>query len=385
MNIYLDKNTEYIINSLEASGFEAYAVGGCVRDSVLGREVTDYDITTSALPREIKAVFNNETVVETGIKHGTITVIIDRKPYEVTTFRVEREYSDGRHPDTVTFVSDLMSDLSRRDFTMNAVAYSHKKGIIDPFGGIKDIKAKTIRTVGDPSKRFSEDRLRILRALRFSSTLGFELEEATREAVFELSKGLVSVSSERVYAELKKLVSGKSAASVIESYKSVLSEIIDIQGDLSKLELLPEDFPMRFSCVCGNSVVESLSHLRSDNETKRLCALFSSSEPIPKDRYLLKKYISALGRENALAVVKYRRAVFGEDLNLVAERIINSDECLFIKDLDINGNDIIALGITGKNVGEMLGLLLDSVLKDEIENKKEVLLMKAKDIDNLLI
>ncbi len=374
MSVTLDKNTEYLISALNKVGFSAYAVGGCVRDMLLGREVTDIDITTSALPEEIKTVFSSYPVIETGIKHGTVTVLIDHKSHEITTFRTESGYTDSRHPDSVTFVRDLASDLARRDFTVNAVAYSSQEGIVDLFGGVEDMNNKIIRAVGNPYKRFSEDALRILRALRFASTLGFSIEEATSKAILELSDSVSKVSKERIYTELKKLLCGSNAVAVLSEYRSVLERIITINGDISSLSKLPPDHRFRFSALCGTSVGESLSSLRADNETKHICILLADSEPIPADIIALKHYISALGRENALLVASYRRALYGEDGDHLTEKLLSSGSPLFLQDLAINGSDLVSLGIKGDAVGKMLKSLLSAVLDGKVENTKQALL-----------
>ncbi len=382
MPVTVDENTEYIISSLESAGFSAYAVGGCVRDKLLGREVNDFDITTSALPHETKEVFKNHTVIETGIKHGTITVIIDRKPYEITTFRVESGYEDCRHPDKVSFVRDVESDLARRDFTVNAIAFSPCKGIVDPFGGIVDLHSGIIRAVGDPYLRFSEDALRILRALRFSATLGFDIEPATSKAILSLAPNLSKVSSERIYEELKKLVCGKNAVSVLEKYHSVLETILPINGEIEKLFALPEDCPMRFACLFGDSVDESLGILKADNHTKSTAKLLALSSHIPDDIVSLKKYISKHGRENSLLISKYRNALYSEDNLHQIESILNSGDCLFLNDLEVNGKDLMDIGIKGKDIGNALSFLLSAVIEGKVSNNRESLLQLLKNIDN---
>ncbi len=379
MNIKLDKNTEYIISMLEDSGFEAYAVGGCVRDGILGRPITDFDITTNALPQETKMVFSENSVIETGIKHGTVGILIDNKLYEVTTYRTESGYTDSRHPDKVSFVRNLDKDLARRDFTMNALAYSHKKGIVDVFGGVKDIESKTIRAVGDARTRFSEDALRILRALRFSSTLGFALEENTASAAQELAHTLNKVSHERVYTELKKLLCGDYAENVITKYRDALSSVLPIKEDVSRLSSIPCDFAMRIAYVCGEQAINALIQLRADNETKRRAEMFLSASPVPNGICELKKYISSYGnKEDALEVVIYRRSLFGEDSECNTERLLNEGKCLFMHELDINGNDLMSIGIHGRDITLAKEQLLSLVLTDQIENKKELLLKALK-------
>ena len=376
----LNDKAEYIINRLNANGFEAFAVGGCVRDKLMNREVTDYDITTSALPNEVKAVFSCHTVIETGIKHGTVTVLVDNSPFEITTYRTEFSYTDSRHPDSVSFVSDLGTDLARRDFTVNSIAYSPQIGIIDPFGGISDIKSNLIRAVGDPYNRFSEDALRILRALRFSAVLGFNIERETSKAILSLAYTLPRVSPERIYSELKKLLCGVNAGEVAEKFLPVLAEILPINGDAKLLSKLPEDFPMRLTCLCGDSVIKAVEFLRADNATKNKCKLLSCSAPIPSDSKALKNYISSLGRENARYVAVFRRAMYNEDKECQTESILSSSQCLSIKELAVSGADIVALGIQGRAVGEILQALLEAVLNDELSNKKIPLLNKAKEL-----
>ena len=221
------------LNRLERAGFEAYAVGGCVRDRLMGRVPTDYDVATAALPEETAAVFAGERVIETGLRHGTVTVLLDGCPLEITTFRVDGAYSDARHPDAVTFTRSLRADLARRDFTVNAMAYSTRTGLVDPFGGEADLRAKRICCVGDPAARFREDALRILRCIRFSSVLGFAIDPATAAAARENRALLRTISAERVAEELKKLVCGADV-------RRVVLEETDILG-----AVLPEIRPMR--------------------------------------------------------------------------------------------------------------------------------------------
>lgn len=217
MEIKLPEQVKYIIDTLECAGYEAYAVGGCIRDSVLGRRPDDWDITTSAKPMEVKALF--EKTVDTGLKHGTVTVLLQHKGYEVTTYRIDGEYEDDRHPKSVEFTGDLEKDLERRDFTMNAMAYNDRQGMVDIFHGISDIEQKMIRCVGNASDRFEEDALRMMRAVRFSAQLGFEIEEDTKAAMLPRVDHLKNVSAERIRVELSKLLLGKDAGMLREAYK----------------------------------------------------------------------------------------------------------------------------------------------------------------------
>lgn len=377
----LPKNAELIINMFNDAGYEAYAVGGYMRDKLLGRNSDDIDITTNALPEQTKSVFSGFSVLETGIKHGTVTILIDHTPYEVTTYRTDGEYTDSRHPDNVEFVRDVKTDLARRDFTMNAIAYSHRTGYLDFFGGFEDIKKKIIRTVGDPYKRFSEDALRILRALRFSSVLGFAIEENTQKAIFDLADNIALVAPERIFTELKKLLCGDNAYAVLKEYAAVLNRVIKLNGEVDNISKLPKDHSMRFAYVCGASVGESLRFLRADNQTKHICKMLVDSEPIPNDITDCRIYCSKLGREYSRIVFDYRKSLYNEDQSGICEFVLENDKCLSVSELDINGNDLMGICISGKNIRVVLNELLLCVLTDKIENKKESLLLKAKDID----
>ena len=278
MRIDLPKNVENIIEKLEENGFEGFAVGGCVRDSMLKKEPKDWDITTNALPEEMKKIFKK--TFDTGIAHGTITVLMDGVGYELTTYRIDGNYSDGRHPDSVSFSKSLSEDLCRRDFTINAMAYSHKKGIVDLYEGQEDLKSGIIRAVGDPNKRFDEDALRMLRAIRFSAQLGFQIEKATFDAINEKSSLLSNVSKERIFVELNKTLSGNFAENVKYIYSSGLYKYIG--KEFAKLD---ESFYEFYKRDLGdekymywtvflqnaeniNSVKKILSELKSDNATK---------------------------------------------------------------------------------------------------------------------
>ena len=378
MRLEISKNAEFIIDRLNENGFEAYVVGGCVRDLIMGRKIDDYDITTSSTPNETKESFSDFSVKETGIKHGTVTLFIDHKPYEITTFRVESGYTDYRHPDGVTFVRDIEKDLARRDFTMNAIAYSHSRNIVDPYNGIEDIKNKIIRAVGDPYKRFSEDALRILRALRFSSTLGFEIEEETANAINELAHTVKAVSCERIFIEIKKLLLGKNCQAVLNQFHSSLSKIIPMNGDYQSVYKCPADEAMRFYCLCGDKTQDALLAVRADNNAKNVCKILSASEVIPENEIELKKYISSLGKANAETVIAYRRAVYDEDAEGKSILLLKSGAPLFISDLAVNGNDLLGIDIAPNNIGKVLSMLLNSVLENNCENTKEALLNKAK-------
>ena len=224
MKISLPKDVEYIINTLQRAGYEAYAVGGCVRDTILNREPDDWDITTSAKPMEIKRLF--PVTIDTGIQHGTVTVLKNHVGYEVTTYRIDGEYADNRHPKEVIFTANLKEDLLRRDFTINAMAYNHEKGIIDEYGGLDDIRDGIIRCVGNPYDRFSEDALRIMRAVRFSAQLGYKIEEETSKAIVKLSPNLASISAERINTELTKLLLSPNPDYLRDAYRLGITGVV---------------------------------------------------------------------------------------------------------------------------------------------------------------
>lgn len=385
MKLNLDKNAVKIIELLQNSGYLAYAVGGCVRDGIMGKTTTDYDITTSAKPDEIKSVLNNYKTIDTGILHGTVTVIIENQSFEITTFRSEDSYSDSRHPDKVQFISELNKDLSRRDFTINAIAYNSKEGIKDPYDGITDIKNKVIRTVGNPKKRFEEDALRILRALRFSATLGFDIESETAKAINDLAQTVNKVSAERIYTEIKKILCGDYADAVVNQFKNALSKIIPICNYVNQISALPKDFPMRLTYLCGENVLSVLNNLRADNHTKRHCELLVNSTPIPETETEIKFYVSNLGREAANYVIDYRKIVFGEDKSNRANIIMSTCKCLSVAELNINGDDIKTFGINGKSIAKVQKMLLERVIKGEIINQREVLLEQLKSLDNSML
>lgn len=377
MEIKLNKNAELIIKKLNNAGFEAFAVGGCIRDLILNREVTDYDITTNALPLQIKDVFFEYKVIETGIKHGTVSVIIDGESFEITTYRTESAYTDSRHPDSVSFVSDVRDDLSRRDFTVNAIAFSPKEGIIDPYNGIEDIKCKIIRTVGEPEKRFSEDALRILRALRFSSVLGFDIDDETSKSIFELGESVLKVASERILTEFRKMLLGNNSASVVEKYKKVIGNILPLADDIADFYKIPNDFSMRLFYLCRDNISRALEFLRCDNHTKSRCDMLANSKEIPKEYIEKKLYVSLLGRKDSEYVYNFRNALYGEDEKGEILTIINSNECLSVKELKINGNDLLLNGFSGKDIGIVLNSLLVSVIKGQVENQYDELMYFA--------
>ena len=293
----IPEKIEYVINTLLKNGYEAYIVGGCVRDMLLGKIPFDFDVTTSATPEEVMNLF--EKTVPTGIKHGTVTVIIEKEPIEVTTFRSESEYNDNRHPESVSFIKNIEGDLSRRDFTVNALAFNNSKGIIDCYGGIKDLENRILRAVGEPQKRFSEDALRILRLFRFASTLEFTCEEETLNWALRLSHNLENISRERIFTELKKSVSGKNF--------KIFEHLINANGlEFLGINQIP-DFEVVKKCrnnlnlalfaflyLCKSDVLKVLNELKTSNNIKKYCETLLKllDLPYPETKAELKEILN---------------------------------------------------------------------------------------------
>ena len=321
--IRVPRAVEEIIGRLESRGYEAFAVGGCVRDTLLGREPRDWDITTSASPQQVKAVFKR--TIDTGILHGTVTVMKGHVGYEVTTYRIDGEYEDGRHPKSVQFTSDLKEDLRRRDFTINAMAYSHKTGIVDAFGGLSDLRAGLIRCVGDPMERFGEDALRILRAIRFSAQLGFPIQEQTWEAIRETAPAIAKVSKERICTELTKLLLSDRPEQIRQVYEAGISPYISgcfHQVDLSRLKIpsrLPARKAIRWAAFLKDEeeedAVQILKDLKLDNDTIfRVRTLVRwIHRPIPAEKAAIRRVMSQIGPELFADLLVLKRGGAEED------------------------------------------------------------------------
>lgn len=393
----LPSYVKQIISLLEGAGHEAYAVGGCVRDALLSRPCSDYDVTTSATPDEVKRALASITVIETGIQHGTVTAVLDKKAVEITTFREDLSYSDHRRPDEVKFSNTLEADLARRDFTINALAYNQKSGIIDLYGGKTDLENGVIRAVGDADARFNEDALRILRALRFSSQLGFEVEGKTADAMLKNSALLSFVSKERIYSELKKAVLGKNAAAALSKFRGIIFFVLpSLNSDkfdlsLSALSLLPEDFALRFACLFyfapTNAAADALHLLRAERKTIDEVKALLAALPIraQMSRTDVKFALSKLGEDVFFKLIELEAAFADGDkkaeLNktkATAESIIECGECYKISDLEISGKDLLELKIEGREIGKVLEKLLASVTNGETPNDKAKLIEKAK-------
>lgn len=397
-DIVLDcpKEPSEILERLSAKGYSAYAVGGCVRDTLLGILPHDWDITTSALPEEILAVFSDEHTIPTGLKHGTVTVMKNHMPFEVTTFRIDGAYSDSRHPESVTFSDRISDDLSRRDFTINALAWNRENGIVDCFSGIEDLEKGLIRAVGTPEKRFEEDALRILRGYRFASQLGFEIEENTRKALISESPRLKNISRERVSAEFCRLITSKGAIRVLEMLESdgILPYILSGEpyhlpprDVLCRLDTLPGELEDRLALLLrGNepeAVREWLRSLRLSNKQYGdivTLADLDGLSSLPQNAYGGRKLLSACGvlAERMLSVAACHGADV-EALMTATRAAAAQNDPVTVGALRIGGKDLITEGIAkGAEIGRILAELLELVLSDPARNTREQLLTEAR-------
>ena len=434
MTIKIPDKAKTIITLLENAGFEAFCVGGAVRDSIMGLNPTDWDITTSASPEDTVRVFKDYKTVDTGLKHGTLTVIIDKTPFEITTYRVDGDYNDNRHPENVHFTKKLSDDLSRRDFTVNALAYNDKTGLVDLYGGQEDIYNSIIKTVGNPSARFQEDGLRIMRALRFASVLGFTIESETAKAIHDNKDLLKNISAERLAVELSKLVCGKNAFNILMEYSDVLSVFIpEIKAAVGfkqygkkhaydvwehichTVDTIPQDRILRLTMLLhdlgkipthkldenGNSTFknhatvggdmahEILTRLRFDKKTiNRVSFLVANHDfepPLSKadlKKHLKNKTIDDI--KTLLIIKKSDRGALSESYRDISketeqclkwlDEIEKNNECCKIAQLAITGDDLKKKGFKGEEIGKALEKLLNAVIEGELQNKKEALL-----------
>ena len=381
------------------NGYEAYAVGGCVRDSILGRTPGDWDITTSALPMQVKALFRR--TIDTGIQHGTVTVMLGKNGYEVTTYRIDGKYEDSRHPKSVEFTSNLVEDLKRRDFTINAMAYNDEHGIVDVFDGMGDLKRKIIRCVGKAHDRFDEDALRILRAVRFSAQLGFDIEDDTAKAAKELAPTLVKISRERIHTELNKLLlSGNpdyfSVVYDLGVMKIIIPELENI--DAHKLDriqhfikktraVLPERYAALLSCVDADTAGRILKGLKLDNATISMAAKlvkYYNMNPVVSEA-AVRHYINEVGENDALRIVDFNISICGSELNKgytdmkkICVMVKERGDCTELRNLKISGRDLMEAGFpAGKQLGEILQKLLCEVLDNPKFNEYNYLLKRA--------
>lgn len=378
--ISIPENAGHIINELEKNGYEAYAVGGCVRDSILGRVPEDWDIATSATPQQVKSIFSR--TYDTGIEHGTVTVLIEKTGYEVTTYRIDGGYRDNRHPTEVSFTDDLSEDLLRRDFTMNAIAYHPTRGWRDPFNGIGDINSGVIRGVGNPELRFKEDALRMLRAVRFSVQLGFEVEPVTMRALKSCSGLIKNISAERINQELVKLLCSSYTGKAPLLWESglmahILPDITDAGRICALLEKCPPDEKILrlaafFSHMPEQRLKAALKQLRFDNASLRLiCAAVSGAElPLPRSLPDMRRFMGGNGLENARNIIALKK-IYGENVGgaeAMYSQIRNAGDCLTISGLALGGRDLAELGAES---GPSMGAILSSLLND-VHNNPEL-------------
>ncbi len=403
----IPKAVHKIISQINDCGFEAYMVGGCVRDILMNKIPCDWDIATSATPDEIQKIFSQYTVIPTGIKHGTVTVILDKIPFEITTFRIDGNYSDSRHPEKVTFSKDITKDLKRRDFTINAIAYHPETGIIDPYGGQADLKSKIIRAVGDPAQRFSEDALRIMRALRFAAVLGFEIECKTSDALSEFSHLLESIAAERITAELNKTLCS-AASAVIEKYFSVISQRLfgnypskafdssvfqHINRVPCKLSLRVAAFLFSTAQVFDTDVASLaktfFSRLKYDNKTRHLTQTLLKNLhcDITPNRISLRRIIRDIGADSLRDIFELKDALeldnaYTLDMSKnVFQAILRDDDCCHLHNLAVDGNDLASeFNLKGADIGEALNQLLDAVIEDKCPNTRSSLIEYFKKI-----
>lgn len=441
--ISLPKGVRFILSRLREKGYEAYTVGGSVRDSLRGQAPSDYDITTSALPDAVKEIFSDCRTVDTGILHGTVTVLADGKPYEVTTYRIDGDYSDLRHPKCVSFTRSLREDAARRDFTVNAMAYSEEDGIIDFFGGREDLENRLIRAVGDPDTRFREDALRILRALRFAATLDFTVEKDTAAAVKRNKTLLCHISAERIREELCRLVRGKAAYRILSEFREVIAEVIPelaLQFDfcqhtphhiydlyehtLHTVDAAENTAVIRLAALLhdvgkpqcffrdengvghfyGHEEVSAdladkrLRALRFDNKTRERIVLLIRKHGVvlPKTERSLKRLLASVGEEAFFELLSLKRADNASLAPMHADRIKEIDAlesqarellsrkpCLSLSSLAIGGEDLIAIGVPrGKRIGELLKAALSAVIDGSVENEREALIALVKKMNN---
>lgn len=381
MKITIPDNILYVLNTLKQNGFEAFLVGGCVRDILLGLTPTDFDITTSAKPSQIKSCFKR--TVDTGIKHGTVTVIVDKTPVEVTTFRTEGDYNDSRRPENVCFVTDINKDLSRRDFTVNAIAYNPEDSFVDSFGGIEDINTKTLRAVGNPKKRFSEDALRIMRLFRFASTLGFSIDCDTKNAAIECSGTLKNISVERIYSELKKLVSGKYLTLAQPLFEADALNYLGI-GNLTNADIITQFSNenlkfFAFVYFCSENPQETLRLLKASNKTKEYFSKFLLClRNQPKEKSDIKRLLNKVSEPQILFdTAEFIKLTQNKDSSFIVnttKEILQNKEPFKISDLAVTGDDLKQLGFEGKQIKEKLEFLLEKVIENKDLNQKNILI-----------
>ncbi len=388
MELQVPVAVQTLLSVLRQAGFEAYAVGGCVRDSLLQKQPHDWDLTTSALPEQMKTVFADYPLFDIGAQHGTIGVRIDHQTIEVTTFRIDGSYEDNRHPSQVRFTGKLAEDLSRRDFTVNAMAYSKETGLVDLFDGQTDLAAKQIRCVGNPDRRFQEDALRLLRAVRFASTLSFQVEPDTAAAIERNQTLLCHISAERITAELHSFLIGPGAGSLLQQFAGLFTVALPgiiITEELGRtVDRAPEQFPLRLALLLtsASDPEAALCHLRLSNAEKDavFALLQHRTDPLPQDAAAVRILLFRLGPERCHLLADFYQAQ-GADVTLfrsLLQKVLEQRDCYRIRDLAIDGNQLQKLGCPpGPKVGQLLEQLLFQVMQEKIENTRSALTAAA--------
>ena len=439
-NINIPRGANELIHTLQNNGYQSYVVGGCVRDSILGREPHDWDICTSATPQEMMRVFQGRRIIETGLQHGTITIIVDDEPFEVTTYRIDGNYSDNRRPDNVTFTDNIIEDLRRRDFTINAMAYNDVDGLIDPFNGLQDLQDKVIRCVGSAKERFEEDALRILRAIRFAAQLGFKIEADTDHEINNQYRSLENISVERINSEFCKIAMSNRFSFYLLFYHNIFSlfipefnnllgfeqhnpyhsydvfmhtvnaltncEIYDLTTILSTFfhdfgkPHCYQDDENGIRHFKGHGKVSAeltdsiMKRLRFDNETRKNVVelVYYHDATFEVGKKYVKRWLNKIGEEQFRRLLKIRRAdIKGQKLlydirriekvdaiEEILNKVIQEEECFSMKDLAVNGKDLMEIGYKpGKKLGNTLKVLLQMVIDGDTSNEKEVLLSIA--------
>ncbi len=384
-NISVPKTVSRLLARLMENGYTAYAVGGCVRDLLMNKQPTDYDVCTSARPDEISRAFSDCKTVPTGIKHGTVTVLWEGVPYEITTFRLDCDYEDHRHPSSVVFSDNVEDDLARRDFTVNAMCYNEKSGLVDIYGGVADIESKRLKCVGDAGRRFTEDALRILRCLRFSARLGFEIEKATEMAMYECLPFITRLSAERILSELKGILTAEQKCATVERYFDILLSAMSLSKSktdkstvVNALRLMPPSFGFAAFCalVC-ESVEHSLKKLKSDTATLKQCLCAERGfKDIPSVAEAVREY-GVDTAKNTLKLCKIIGKPCPEKAAELIRKMADGTAPMSAKELAVKGNELMQIGFSGKALGEIQSLLLKKVYEG-LPNEKAILITEAK-------
>ena len=385
MKIHLPKSAQYAIKSLTGAGYQAYIVGGSVRDHLLGKTPSDYDVTTNALPEEVMALFAKDRLVTNGLKHGTVTLIKYGQPIEITTFRIDGEYEDGRHPDDVVFTGNLYEDVQRRDFTINALCWNEQAGLIDYVGGEEDLENRLIRCVGEADVRFNEDALRILRALRFSSVLDFDIEKDTARSVHDNCENLSKIAVERILMEMKKLLCGARAESILLEYRDVMEVVMpelhrlsadDYMLSVRRMSLVSPVPELRLAALLCDLPIEAANVCVTRLKTSKVSRKFIESiiahgrESMPSDRAGMRRLAGQCGTELMLGLAEVRSA----HITALCHMVIQQGDCVSLKQLAVKGDDLFRLGVTRRMIGDTLENLLERVIADELPNEKEALM-----------